>query len=54
MSALAVTPSPHRELVPGERIAMPRLGYACGIRDYCVSGREPLWLGQLNTGSVPS
>jgi propanol-preferring alcohol dehydrogenase len=38
------------ELVLGDRIAMPWLGYACGICDYCVSGRETLCLDQLNTG----
>ena len=30
------------ELAIGERVAMPWLGYACGICDYCVSGRETL------------
>ena len=30
------------ELELGERVAMPWLGYACGICDYCVSGWETL------------
>ncbi|MFG1827677.1 zinc-dependent alcohol dehydrogenase [Microbispora bryophytorum] len=34
----------------GERVAVPWLGYACGICDYCVSGRETLCESQLNTG----
>lgn len=38
------------ELALGERVAMPWLGYACGICDYCVSGRETLCLEQKNTG----
>jgi propanol-preferring alcohol dehydrogenase len=38
------------ELAIGDRIAMPWLGYACGICDYCVSGRETLCLDQLNSG----
>jgi alcohol dehydrogenase, propanol-preferring len=38
------------ELVLGDRVAMPWLGYACGVCDYCVSGRETLCLSQLNTG----
>jgi propanol-preferring alcohol dehydrogenase len=38
------------ELALGDRIAMPWLGYACGICDYCVSGRETLCLAQQNTG----
>ena len=32
------------------RVAMPWLGYACGICDYCVSGRETLCLSQKNMG----
>jgi alcohol dehydrogenase, propanol-preferring len=38
------------ELALGDRIAMPWLGYACGVCDYCVSGRETLCLAQQNTG----
>ncbi|KAB8176045.1 zinc-dependent alcohol dehydrogenase [Microbispora catharanthi] len=34
----------------GERVAVPWLGYACGVCDYCVSGRETLCESQLNTG----
>ncbi|MGI5489455.1 zinc-dependent alcohol dehydrogenase [Microtetraspora malaysiensis] len=34
----------------GERVAVPWLGYACGICDYCLSGRETLCESQLNTG----
>ncbi len=30
------------EVALGERVAMPWLGYACGVCDYCVSGRETL------------
>lgn len=38
------------EVKLGERVAMPWLGYACGICDYCVSGRETLCLEQKNMG----
>lgn len=38
------------EVVLGDRVAMPWLGYACGTCDYCVSGRETLCLQQKNTG----
>jgi propanol-preferring alcohol dehydrogenase len=38
------------ELLLGDRVAMPWLGYACGICDYCVSGRETLCLEQKNMG----
>lgn len=30
------------EVVLGAHVAMPRLGYACGICDYCISGWETL------------
>jgi propanol-preferring alcohol dehydrogenase len=30
------------EVAVGDRVATPWLGYACGICDYCVSGRETL------------
>jgi alcohol dehydrogenase, propanol-preferring len=38
------------EVSLGERVAMPWLGYACGLCDYCVSGRETLCESQENTG----
>jgi alcohol dehydrogenase, propanol-preferring len=38
------------EVVPGDRVAIPWLGYACGTCDYCVSGWETLCLQQKNTG----
>ena len=38
------------EVAVGERVAMPWLGYACGICDYCVSGWETLCLQQKNMG----
>lgn len=34
----------------GERVAMPWLGYACGMCDYCVSGKETLCESQENMG----
>jgi propanol-preferring alcohol dehydrogenase len=34
----------------GMRVALPWLGYACGDRRYCNSGRETLCEKQLNTG----
>jgi propanol-preferring alcohol dehydrogenase len=38
------------ELAIGDRVAMPWLAYACGVCDYCVSGRETLCLEQKNMG----
>jgi propanol-preferring alcohol dehydrogenase len=38
------------EVVPGDRVAIPWLGYACGTCDYCVSGWETLCLEQKNMG----
>ena len=38
------------EVAIGERVAMPWLGYACGVCDYCVSGRETLCEQQQNLG----
>ena len=38
------------EVVVGDRVAIPWLGYACGICDYCVSGWETLCLEQKNMG----
>jgi propanol-preferring alcohol dehydrogenase len=38
------------EVGVGDRVAVPWLGYACGICDHCVSGWETLCLQQRNTG----
>jgi alcohol dehydrogenase, propanol-preferring len=38
------------EVSIGERVAMPWLGYACGMCDYCVSGQETLCESQENMG----
>jgi alcohol dehydrogenase, propanol-preferring len=38
------------EVVVGDRVAVPWLGYACGTCDYCVSGWETLCLEQKNMG----
>jgi len=38
------------DVAPGDRVAMPWLGYACGRCGYCVSGRETLCESQINTG----
>ena len=38
------------EVALGDRVAMPWLGYACGICDHCVSGWETLCLEQKNMG----
>jgi alcohol dehydrogenase, propanol-preferring len=38
------------EVAVGDRVAMPWLGYACGICEYCVSGWETLCLEQKNMG----
>jgi propanol-preferring alcohol dehydrogenase len=37
-------------LALGDRVAMPWLAYACGVCDYCVSGRETLCFEQQNMG----
>ena len=37
-------------LEPGMRVALPWLGYACGVCRYCNSGRETLCPEQLNMG----
>ena len=37
-------------LEPGMRVALPWLGYACGVCRYCNSGRETLCLEQKNMG----
>ena len=38
------------EVAVGDRVAMPWLGYACGVCDYCVSGWETLCLSQEMMG----
>jgi propanol-preferring alcohol dehydrogenase len=38
------------EVSVGDRVAMPWLAYACGVCDYCVSGRETLCHEQKNMG----
>jgi propanol-preferring alcohol dehydrogenase len=38
------------EVVLGDRVAVPWLGYACGTCEYCVSGWETLCLEQKNMG----
>jgi propanol-preferring alcohol dehydrogenase len=38
------------EVEVGDRVAMPWLGYACGVCDHCVSGWETLCLEQKNMG----
>jgi alcohol dehydrogenase, propanol-preferring len=35
---------------PGQRVAVPWLGYACGTCRYCLTGWETLCPGQRNTG----
>ena len=35
---------------PGQRVAVPRLGYACGTCEHCLTGWETLCLQQQNTG----
>jgi propanol-preferring alcohol dehydrogenase len=48
---LVVELGPHvSEVALGDRVAMPWLGYACGVCDYCVSGWETLCLEQKNMG----
>jgi propanol-preferring alcohol dehydrogenase len=41
-----VDPAPE----PGERVAVPWLGYACGTCRHCLAGWETLCLQQRNTG----
>lgn len=38
------------DLDVGTRVALPWLGYACGVCEYCVSGWETLCPSQRNTG----
>jgi propanol-preferring alcohol dehydrogenase len=45
-----VGPGNMHELAAGMRVALPWLGYACGICKYCNSGRETLCPNQLNMG----
>jgi propanol-preferring alcohol dehydrogenase len=35
---------------PGQRVAVPWLGYACGTCEHCLTGWETLCLKQQNTG----
>ena len=37
-------------LRPGQRVAVPWLGYACGTCQFCLTGWETLCLSQQNTG----
>ena len=46
----AVGPGNTHGIAPGDRVALPWLGYACGDCRYCNSGRETLCERQLNTG----
>ncbi|ADV61017.1 Alcohol dehydrogenase GroES domain protein [Isosphaera pallida ATCC 43644] len=39
-----------REVKEGDRVAIPWLGYACGVCEYCASGWETLCEKQLNSG----
>jgi len=45
-----VGPGQMHGLEPGMRVALPWLGYACGVCRYCNSGRETLCPNQLNMG----
>jgi propanol-preferring alcohol dehydrogenase len=45
-----VGPGDMHGLEVGMRVALPWLGYACGVCRYCNSGRETLCLEQLNMG----
>jgi len=38
------------EVAPGDRVALPWLGYACGVCQYCTTGWETLCEQQQNTG----
>ena len=38
------------EVALGDRVGMPWLGYACGVCDFCISGRETLCPEQKNMG----
>jgi propanol-preferring alcohol dehydrogenase len=38
------------EVVVGDRVALPWLGYACGACEYCTTGWETLCEQQRNTG----
>ncbi len=39
-----------RGLAEGDRVAIPWLGHACGVCEYCASGRETLCPNQSNSG----
>jgi alcohol dehydrogenase, propanol-preferring len=39
-----------RRVKEGDRVAIPWLGYACGLCEYCTTGWETLCKKQLNTG----
>ena len=39
-----------RGIVEGDRVAIPWLGYACGVCEYCASGRETLCPNQSDSG----
>jgi alcohol dehydrogenase, propanol-preferring len=39
-----------REVRVGDRVSVPRLGWACGRCEYCLSGSEVLCRQRLNTG----
>lgn len=38
------------EVKEGDRVALPWLGYSCGVCEYCVNGWETLCESQQNTG----
>lgn len=40
----------HEGVAPGDRVAIPWRGHACGICDHSVSGWETLCLQQRKTG----
>lgn len=46
----AVGPGNTHGIAPGDRVALPWLGYACGDCRFCNSGRETLCERQLNMG----
>jgi hypothetical protein len=46
----ALGPGAGEEIVVGDRVAIPWLGFACGHCRYCNSGRETLCEAQPNTG----
>ena len=46
----ALGPGAGEEIVVGDRVAIPWLGFACGHCRYCNSGSETLCEAQINTG----